>query len=136
MPDYPKVTVGALIENHRGEVLFLVSHKWKGQLGIPSGKVERGEQLLEALQREVGEETGLSITDIRFLLLQEVIDHPDFYVPAHFVSLNYRCRVSGGALRLNEEAQHAIWCSLDAALELDLNEPTRELVQAALERGT
>lgn len=134
MSDYPKVTVGALVENERGEVLLLQSHKWRGQLGIPSGKVERGERLIEALQREVMEETGLSIEDIQFLLLQEVIDHPDFHHAAHFVSINYRCRHRGGELRLNEEAQDALWSTLPKALELNLNEPTRELIVTALER--
>jgi len=134
MHEIPRVTVGALIENDRGEILFLETHKWRGQLGIPSGKVERGEALVEALHREVAEETGLLVVDVRFLLIQELIDHPDFHVPAHFVSINYHCRVSGGELRLNEEAQRAVWCELEEALGLELNEPTRELVRAALER--
>lgn len=53
------VVVGALIRNDQNEVL-LVRHQKRGW-EIPQGRVEEGENLVEALHREVMEETGIEI---------------------------------------------------------------------------
>ena len=53
----------------------------------------------------------------------------EFYREAHFVLLNYTCRVAGpGEVRLNEEAQEFRWVRPEEALQMDLNQPTRILL--------
>jgi ADP-ribose pyrophosphatase YjhB (NUDIX family) len=54
------------------------SHKWGGKYLAPGGHVELGETLEAALRREVAEETGLSICDIRFVRIREFIYDPAF----------------------------------------------------------
>lgn len=53
------VVVGALVRNGAGDVL-LIRHRKRGW-EIPQGKVEEGEGLIEALVREIREETGVEI---------------------------------------------------------------------------
>lgn len=129
----PLATVGALIFNaNRTEVLMICTHKWSGKWGIPGGKIKRGEKAETALRREIKEETGLKITDIEFVLVQDCIDSKEFYREAHFVLLNYICRCPAKKPRvvLNEEAREFKWLSLAAAKKLPLNKPTKILIEA------
>lgn len=128
----PIVTVGAAIFHPRnGDVLMFRTHKWSGMWGIPGGKVHGGEPCMDALRREVKEETNLEVDDIEFVLVQDCISSKEFYRDAHFVLLNYRCRACEPlAVKLNEEAQEYRWLPLNAALDLELNTPTRVLLDA------
>jgi mutator protein MutT len=133
LADRPVVTVGALVQNPRGEVLLVRTHKWRGRLGLPGGKIERGETQEQALRRELREETGLEVRHIRFLLAQDCIDSPEFHQPAHMLLLNYHCRTESCEVRLNDEAQGHVWALPRDALALDLNQPTRTLLVRFLE---
>ncbi|MER6548482.1 NUDIX hydrolase [Streptomyces sp. NPDC001250] len=62
-----KTVVGAVIANPDGKVLLLhrAADDYLGGLWeLPSGGVDDGEDLIEALRREVAEETGLTVTDV------------------------------------------------------------------------
>jgi ADP-ribose pyrophosphatase YjhB (NUDIX family) len=110
------------------------TRKWSDLWGIPGGKIKRGETSEDALRREILEETNLEVEAVRFVLVQDCIDSPEFYRPAHFVLLNYTCRcVEGREVRLNEEAQAFRWVSVDEAFALPLNKPTRVLLEAVAE---
>jgi phosphoglycolate phosphatase-like HAD superfamily hydrolase/ADP-ribose pyrophosphatase YjhB (NUDIX family) len=127
----PVVTVGALIFNSRREVLMIRTHKWSNLWGIPGGKVKWGESSFDALRREVKEETNLDVSDIQFVIAQDCIHSKEFYRDAHFVLLNYTCRCAEPyEVRLNEEANDHRWVSPAAALQMDLNTPTRILLEA------
>lgn len=135
--DHPVVTVGALIFNGAGQVLMIRTHKWSNLWGIPGGKPKLGESSEEALRREVKEETNLDIDGIEFVLVQDCIHSAEFYRKAHFVLLNYTCRVAGdNPLILNEEAETFQWVSIAEAFALDLNEPTRVLLKAVDRKKT
>jgi phosphoglycolate phosphatase-like HAD superfamily hydrolase/ADP-ribose pyrophosphatase YjhB (NUDIX family) len=131
----PLATVGALIFNARREVLMIRTHKWSGLWGIPGGKIKRGEPALAALRRELKEETGLNIKDIKFVLVQDCISSKEFYRDAHFVLLNYTCRCVAKNPRvvLNEEAREFQWLKLAAAAKLKLNKPTKILLAAVMQ---
>lgn len=135
---YPIPTVGALIFNSRGDVLMIRTHKWSDLWGIPGGKIQHGESSLTALHREVLEETGLRISGVEFVMVQDCIHPPEFYRPAHFLLLNYTCWVDGPEtpVILNEEAQLSQWIPPREALNLPLNHPTRVLLEAVLEKPT
>ena len=133
----PTPTVGALIYNTLGQVLMVRTDKWSGKWGIPGGKIEYGESSEDALHREITEETGLTITDIRFVLSQESIESEEFYRPEHFILLNYSCHVTGKTdVSLNEEAQAFRWVSELDARQLNLNRPTRILLDAVMANAT
>jgi len=55
-----EVSAGAVVFRIKREPLFLLLHYPDGHWGFPKGHVEEGETLLEAAQREIGEETGIS----------------------------------------------------------------------------
>ena len=130
----PIVTVGGLIFNQEGQVLIVRTHKWSNLWGIPGGKVKWGEPSLDALRREIKEETNLDIENIEFTLVQDCIHSKEFYRDAHFVLLNYTCECVGSTdVRLNDEAREYKWLTLEAALHMPINQPTRTLILAVVE---
>jgi phosphoglycolate phosphatase len=132
----PVVTVGGLIFNDAGEVLMVRTHKWSNLWGIPGGKTKWGETSEAALRRELKEETGLDVADVRFVLVQDCIHSKEFYRDAHFVLLNYTCRVRGlPDVRLNHEAQEFRWVKPADAEGLALNHPTKILLNAVKHNG-
>ncbi len=136
-PGLPIPTVGGLIFNRAGEVLMVKTHKWSDKWGIPGGKIQWGETSPAALRREIREETGLKVADIQFVLAQDCVRSKEFYRDAHFILLNYTCRVVGRSeVTLNHEAQAFRWVTLAAAKKLKLNRPTRTLLAAVLKKNT
>jgi phosphoglycolate phosphatase-like HAD superfamily hydrolase/ADP-ribose pyrophosphatase YjhB (NUDIX family) len=131
----PIATVGALIFNAAGEVLMVRTHKWSDLWGIPGGKIKWGESSEDALRREIREETNLEIKDIEFVLVQDCIRSKEFYRDAHFILLNYTCTCGGQMpVRLNEEAREFRWVSIETALQMQINAPTRKLLLAVQDR--
>lgn len=133
----PVATVGALIVNRTGELLLIRTHKWSHRWGIPGGKIKRGETCEAALRREITEETALTLADIEFIMVQDCVEPPEFQRSAHFLLLNYlaRCADEPPQVVLNEEAQAFQWLPLAGALQLDLNIPTRILIEECVRRG-
>src|SRR5207244_10594740 len=75
----PVVTVGGLVFDPSGRVLMIRTHKWSNLWGIPGGKTRYGETSEAALRREIKEETGLDITDVQFVLVQDCIHSREFF---------------------------------------------------------
>jgi phosphoglycolate phosphatase-like HAD superfamily hydrolase/ADP-ribose pyrophosphatase YjhB (NUDIX family) len=131
----PIVTVGALIFDSFGKVLMLHTHKWSDLWGIPGGKIKWSESSLDALRREIKEETALDIEQIEFVLVQDCIHSKEFYRDAHFVLLNYTCRSVGEPLvQLNDEAREFRWVTPEEALAMPLNQPTRRLLSVVMQK--
>jgi phosphoglycolate phosphatase-like HAD superfamily hydrolase/ADP-ribose pyrophosphatase YjhB (NUDIX family) len=129
---FPLATVGALIFNSKNEALMIRTHKWSGKWGIPGGKIKWGETSEVALRREILEETGLKISGIKFILVQDCIHSKEFYRDAHFVLLNYVCRAvsKNPRVTLNDEGREFRWLKLKDAKKLKLNKPTKILIEA------
>ena len=135
--DRPILTVGALIFNQGRDVLMIRTHKWSNLWGIPGGKVRFGEASIEALRREIKEETNLEVTCIEFVMVQDCIHSREFYRDAHFILLNYTCEAAGACdVQLNEEAQEFRWVPLGQAMQMELNQPTRVLLEKVTKMTT
>ena len=77
-PDFPRVAVGAVVFKD-GKVLMVRRGKppAKDQWAIPGGSVELGETLQDAAEREILEETGISIRAHAPFYTFEVIDRDE-----------------------------------------------------------
>jgi len=63
--------------------------------------------------------------------VQDCISSKEFYRDAHFVLLNYTARSAGKPeVKLNDEAREFEWVTLERALGMSINQPTRILLEA------
>ena len=71
---------------------------------------------------------GLTLTDVRFALLQEAVNDAQFFQPAHFVLVNYYAHSATIEIIPNEEILEWRWVTPTEALTFPLNSFTRFLV--------
>jgi ADP-ribose pyrophosphatase YjhB (NUDIX family) len=85
-----------------------------GRWSLPGGLVETGESLVDAVRRELKEETGLDVTVGPLVeVVERVVRDRDGRVEFHYVLLDYRCEVAGGELAAASDAGDAAWATLD-----------------------
>ena len=132
-PQFPVVTVGALVKGPSNRILIVETTKWKGTWGVPGGKVDWGESLETAVAREFIEEVGLKLIDIRFAMFHEAILDPQFYKEAHFIMVNYWATSDGEDVVPNEEIVGWEWVTPEVAFDYPLNSYTRILIEKYLE---
>ncbi|MGD9590596.1 MAG: NUDIX hydrolase [Pyrinomonadaceae bacterium] len=70
------VSAAAVIRNDDGEVLLLEHYiRPLSAWGLPGGFLERGEQPEAGIRREIREETGLELDDVRIVDLRTIGSH-------------------------------------------------------------
>ena len=99
-------SVSAVIFDRRGRLL-LQQRSDGGQWGLPGGAVEIGESVRGAIEREVREETGLTVVVRRMVGVYsepalQVVRYPDGNV-WHYISVCFECAVRGGELTTCDE---------------------------------
>ena len=114
----PVVAVGG-VAVARGSLLLVrrATDPQRGRWSIPGGRVEPGESLSRAVERELREETGLSVHCGALLGWAERIG-PEH----HFVILDFTVEVAdpSAAPVAGGDAAAARWVTLDAVASLDL----------------
>lgn len=130
--EYPEPTVGALIFSPGGDLFLMRSAKWRGNYVIPGGHIELGERMEDALRREVKEETGLDIHDIKFIRFQEFVYDDAFWEKRHFIFFDYACRTDSTEVQLNDEAEEYVWVPVEEALRLPIDAHTERLIREYL----
>jgi ADP-ribose pyrophosphatase YjhB (NUDIX family) len=132
-PDRPYLAVSAAIVRD-GKVL-VVRRARKPALNLytlPGGAVEAGETLVEAVIREVQEETHLTIEMVGLSGHREVIVRDaQGRVERHFVVLSFAARWLSGDPILNEELDDARWLKPSELSGLKTTEGLGEIVATA-----
>jgi nucleoside triphosphatase len=133
---YPEPTVGGFIVNEEGKVLVVKSYKWFDSYTLPGGHIELGETMVEAVKREVKEETGLDVEVKEMLLMQEAVFSPEFYKKKHFIFIDFLCKSKDQTVKLDqEELQDYVWVYPGAAYNLKLDSFTRKTLDRYLTRS-
>ncbi len=122
MKSLPIVSVEALIITHEGLLLLRRNNKpAKGEWWLPGGRIHKGEPMLDALHREVKEETALKLTSCRLIDVYSRV-----FPERHDITIAYLCNCEGSRVTLNEEHSEYGFFS---QLPLDLHPYMREVVK-------
>ena len=122
------IAAAGIVLNGQGEVLLVRTHRdgWV----FPGGQVEVGENVIDAVKREVMEETGVEI-DVGelFCVSSNTGKHPGYNgvkeVPTKIV-LDFICQAKGGVPRPSEENSESAYFPKDKILDLIQSPATRE----------
>ena len=129
----PELAVSAAIFRD-GKVLLVcrAAAPAKGLWTLPGGRVEVGETLVEAVTREVAEETALAIDVVGLAGYREsILPHAVGDRGRHFVILPFAARWVSGDVALNDELSDSRWMPVSTVGGL----PTTEGLKAILEQA-
>lgn len=108
----PKVAVGAVVGNDRGEIL-LVQRADSGVWLYPTGWADIGYSPSEVAVKEVLEETGIEVEPVRLIAVLDGVRLNFTRIPLY--SLVFQCRVIGGSLKAHPlECRDVGWFAEDA----------------------
>ncbi|HWE64885.1 MAG TPA: NAD(+) diphosphatase [Chloroflexota bacterium] len=106
---YPRISPAVIVLVTRGERLLLTrGHQFpEGFYGVLAGFVEAGESLEETVEREIQEEVGLTVTDVRYFGSQP-------WPFPHQLMIGFTARWAAGEIRVDpQELADAAWFTRD-----------------------
>ena len=140
-PEHPLLGVGALIffrAVRRGPILIVerAGEPLKGYWSLPGGVVETGETLVEALKREINEETGLHVEPVEmFELFERIMLDTEGRPEYHYVLADFVCRVKGGELKAGDDVSRVEWVRRRDLKKYRLTEGTIDVIERAYSHG-
>ena len=130
-PNRPLVAVGAVVFKEDKVLLVLRAkppseNRWT----IPGGSVELGETLQEAAEREIWEETGLTIQAGEPVYTFDVIERDSKgAILFHYVIVDMAADYVSGELRPGDDATDVCWASFKDVKSLKVSAATRKLLK-------
>lgn len=127
-----RTIVVGLVWNCRGELLLCKMSPdrgvFPGEWGLPGGGIEPGEKMDDALRRELREEIGTEVEQIRPAFFKDCL-HPKIFADGitrsvYMIFLLFHCTASSEDLRLNEEFAEYRWVREDDLAGMELNGET------------
>jgi ADP-ribose pyrophosphatase YjhB (NUDIX family) len=121
--------VGGIAHDALGRILLVKRGKPPGQglWSVPGGRVEHGESDERAVERELREETGLSVI-VGHLIGSVVRPAPVGVFDIH----DYSCQAIGGTLRAGDDAAEVAWVDSVTFATLERRNLLTEGLAAAL----
>jgi mutator protein MutT len=137
-PERPFVGVGVVVL--RGDEVLLVQRGKapnKGQWSIPGGKQRLGETVMQAVHRELLEETGVKIKQAALLDVVDVIMPDDNgKIQYHYTLVDYQAEWLSGECRSGDDADAVKWVSFDELNSVGLLDKTRDIILKAFSNST
>ena len=107
---------------YKGERVLLI-HTARRGWDMPGGVIEPGEPILEGLQREILEETGIESIPVSFVGIYQNLSWKKGYGPLEgmklppVVNLTFCCQYIGGTEHITEECDDVGWFTAEEAKE-------------------
>jgi ADP-ribose pyrophosphatase YjhB (NUDIX family) len=132
-PSRPILAVSAaVIRNGKVLIVRRARPPANGVYTLPGGGVEVGENLMEAVTREVLEETGLTVAPVALAGYREaIVRDGEGRVERHFVILPFAARWIAGEPVLNDELSEAMWLRPLELTGLTTTQGLAEIIESA-----
>ena len=136
-PERPFIAVGAAV--CRGDCVLVVQRAREPSFGVwtvPGGLIDLGEEMAQAVAREVREECGIAI-EVGDIVgaIDNIVRDADGAVRYHFCIIDYAARYLSGELEINDELSGAAWISPAEFDRYDISPRVRPMLLAALRWG-
>jgi len=133
-PQLPQVAVGAIvIKDNRVLLVKRGKAPSNGQWAIPGGRVELGETLQEAAERELLEETNIEISAGEPAYCFDVIVRDDKdQVQYHYVIIDLKADYVSGEVQRGDDAVEAAWIAPEEIGSLPVNQTTRHVLRGVV----
>ena len=129
MPEIcPTPGVGAVIVED-GRLLLVRRGRgaYQDYWAVPGGRQRRGETMREAVIREVGEETGLTVDVREVVWAGDIMD--DGQPPAyHYAVVDFAATPTGGHLEAGDDAAEVRWVPVDEVRSMRLTPAMSDLL--------
>lgn len=136
-PSAPVVGVGAVVVKDDKALIVKRAHEpRKGEWSLPGGRVELGESLVDAVRREIKEETGLDIAVGPIVDVLDRVHRHEGRVRYHFVIVDYLCTCVGGELCAGDDAEDAAWVTSEEIERYGVNSVAAAVIRKGLEMAT
>ncbi len=137
-PQYPVVAASAvLIRDGRILMIKRANEPNKGKWSIPGGRIELGETVYEAVQREVLEECNIEIGNMRLLNVGDnIIRDAESKVKYHYVLIDFLAEYKAGEIRVAEsEVEEYRWVTAEDLPGLDIAPQLRSILMRELSKS-
>ena len=129
------VAAGGIVEDEQGNILLVKTHH--GGWVFPGGQVEVGENLMDALIREIKEESGIDAAVSHLIGIYSNTGIYKWYdgvtdVPTKLM-LDFVCKPLGGELSTSEETSEVRWVAKENVLDFVTAPAYRTRFQAYLD---
>ena len=129
------VAAAGVVLNENGEVLLV--NPYQDSWVLPGGEVEVGENLVDAVKREIFEESGIEVeVGEVFCISSNTCTYPGYNgvktVPTKVI-FDFICKEKSGILRGSDENSVSAWVPQDQVLDLIKAPSNRVRFQAFLE---
>ena len=106
-----RFVVGAVVwKENKALILKRAANDFMGGIyELPSGRVEEGEGLIQALHREVNEETGLKVVEETYLSFFDYLSKSGRKTR----QFNYIVKTASDDVKLSEEHEAVAWAAID-----------------------
>ena len=103
----PRATIYNIKTN---KVLLLQRNDGNNVWEIPGGKRENNEHIVDALKREIKEETGLTINEYKIVYVSPIFENHPVLKP--FLNIGYLCLVDESNVTISNEHLDYKWVSV------------------------